>query len=164
MQAAVDILQNSIAKGVTIDLTQHERKSGGDIEDAGRGTSALGGCADVLLRISRVAGMGQDRRRDVKTISRVWTAFEEPQRIELGENGLYHVVGSASGCSVHDLEHKIAALWPGTHLTLDEIIERTDASRSNTQRALDNLIRDGIICSTGEGKKGDPKRYRGVEP
>ena len=163
MQAAVDILQNFIPKGTTIDLTQHERKSGGEIEDAGRGTSALGGCADVLLRISRVAGAGQDRRRDIQTISRPWTAFEEPQRIELGDDG-YHIVGPVNGCAGRDLESKIPAFLDGLHLTLDEIIERTEGSRSNVQRALDNLIRDGLVCSTGEGKKGDPKRYRGVEP
>jgi hypothetical protein len=164
MQAAVDILQNFIPKGTALDLTQHERKSGGEIEDAGRGTSALGGCADVLLRISRVAGMGQDRRRDIQTISRPWTAFEEPQRIELQDDGFYSVVGAVNGCAGRDIENKIPVLLQGgLHLTLDEVIERTEGSRSNVQRALDNLIRDGIVCSTGEGKKGSPKRYRGVE-
>ena len=110
----------------------HERKSGGEIEDCGRGSSALGGCADVLVRISRVGGNGQDRRRDVQTISRPWTAFEQPQRIELGDDGLYYVVGPAAGSSGRDLESKIATLWPGSPLTVDEIIERTDATRSTS--------------------------------
>ncbi len=163
MQAAVDVLQNFTPREATLNLCQHERKSGGDIEDAGRGTSALGGCADVLLRISRIGG-GQDRRRDIQTLSRPWTAFEEAQRIELHEDGFYRLLGSASGSTGRDLEQQISVLWPGTHLTLEEIIERTGASRSNVQRALDNLIKDGIVCATGEGKRGDPKRYRGVEP
>ena len=53
MQSAVDELTPLLKNGISTLCIQHERKSGGDIQDAGRGSSALGGSVDCILRLCR---------------------------------------------------------------------------------------------------------------
>jgi AAA domain-containing protein len=46
VQAAVDLMTPFLQHGISTLIVQHERKSGGDISDAGRGTGALAGTVD----------------------------------------------------------------------------------------------------------------------
>ncbi len=51
MLAAMRPLQAACGRGWGIWYSVHERKSGGDVEDAARGSSATGGVADVLMSL-----------------------------------------------------------------------------------------------------------------
>jgi hypothetical protein len=48
---AMNPLQFAAAQGLAVIVVRHERKSGGEISDAGRGSSAFGGVVDVILSL-----------------------------------------------------------------------------------------------------------------
>ena len=41
--------QAAAAEGLGVLVSQHERKSGGEVEDSGRGSSAFAGAADIEI-------------------------------------------------------------------------------------------------------------------
>ena len=47
-------LQLAAADGLGVVVGRHERKSGGDIGDSARGSSAFGGAVDTIITISRL--------------------------------------------------------------------------------------------------------------
>jgi hypothetical protein len=49
-------LQAAAAAGLGVIVIRHERKSGGEVGDSGRGSSAFGGAVDILMAIRRPEG------------------------------------------------------------------------------------------------------------
>ena len=68
-------LQAAAADGLAVLVSRHDRKSGGDVGDSGRGSSAYAGAVDVVLHLQRLPGdrEGKERQRLLEAISR----FEE---------------------------------------------------------------------------------------
>jgi hypothetical protein len=73
--AQVQLLQAYTAKGSTVLLNRHGRKSGGNANDAGRGSSAIDGAVDYILRLTKPAGQPSDVRQ-IECVGR----FEMPDR------------------------------------------------------------------------------------
>src|SRR5207248_10383132 len=92
-QEAIEPLQAAAAlRDLAIVVVRHERKGGGDVGDAARGSSAFGGAVDVVVSIRRVDGNDAGRSRVLHSLSR----FDEtPDRlvIEWTEDG-YQALGS----------------------------------------------------------------------
>ncbi|MBI4497071.1 MAG: AAA family ATPase [Chloroflexi bacterium] len=107
---AMEPLQEAAAKGLGVVITRHERKSGGDVADAARGSSAFAGAVDVILALRRPTG-GQDRptSRVLHALSRF---HETPDTlvIDKGPDG-YRAIGSQETIGWH-----LYLAHPGGHV------------------------------------------------
>jgi hypothetical protein len=104
---AMNPLQFAAAQGLSVIVVRHERKSGGEISDAGRGSSAFGGVVDVILSLRRCDG-GTSNRRVLQAVSRF---HETPIStvIELVEND-FIAVGTPGEAVANDLERLVRAI------------------------------------------------------
>jgi hypothetical protein len=149
--------------GIAVLYTRHERKGGGPVGEAARGSSAFAGGADILLSLRRPEGRNGHGVRHLQSLSR----FEEtpPElMIELREDGQYHVV-SDQGITMVEDEIRAAVLeaLPQSEenaLNLEELVQRCPKlSRTTAQRKLAELADEGVIQHVGAGRRGDPKRF-----
>ena len=53
---AMEPVANAAAEGFAVLVARHERKSGGEVGDAGRGSSAFSGAVDVAITLRRLEG------------------------------------------------------------------------------------------------------------
>jgi RecA-family ATPase len=104
---AMNPLQFAAAQGLAVIVVRHERKSGGEISDAGRGSSAFGGVVDVILSLRRCDG-GTSNRRVLQAVSRF---HETPVStvIELVEND-FIAVGTPGETAANDLERLVKTI------------------------------------------------------
>jgi hypothetical protein len=157
---AMKPLQEIASQGVAVLTIRHERKSGGEIGDAGRGSSAFGGAADTLLTLRRPQGNGRASIRKIECISR----FEGLPAEALFEyrDGTYTYLGTESDISEREAEDLILNGAPECEekaKTLDELLDGSEVARTTAQRVVKRLAAEGKIIQTGRGKRGNPFRY-----
>lgn len=164
-------LQAAAADGLAVLTSRHDRKSGGDVGDSGRGSSAFTGAVDIVLHLQRLPGerAGKERQRLLEAISR----FEEtPDQIliELGadEPYTYQAIGDVEEVRHIHLRAEILANLsqdPDLGLGITELREILSCDRSLLAKALWELMKERLVGRTGEGKRGDPHKYflRAVE-
>jgi len=68
--AASAPLIRAAARGLAVISIRHERKAGGDVADAGRGSSAFGGAVDTVITIRRGEGKSASTVRSIAALSR----------------------------------------------------------------------------------------------
>ena len=158
--AATRPLQQAAAEGISIVDTRHERKSGGSVGDSGRGSSAYGGAADIILSLRRPEG---NHKRNVRLIQALSRFDETPtdMLIELTEEG-YRSLGEPGDVASEQEKLKVLDAIPSGKkeaLAIEALCNATDMSRAQLQRRLDELLKDGKIFKTGRGCKGDAFRY-----
>src|ERR1700751_5262060 len=68
--AAMHPLLRAAADGIGVILTRHERKSGGEVGDSGRGSTALAGAVDIVLSLRRPEGNANKTHRLLQALSR----------------------------------------------------------------------------------------------
>ncbi len=159
--AAIQPLQGAAAThNLAVMVVRHERKSGGEVGDSGRGSSAFAGAVDVILSVRRTEGNGNANVRTIHALSR----FDETPQVQVVELTMrgYEARGEGAALTAINARAEIlktlSASDPG--MTLDEIIEATESGRTTTQTELRKMVNDGDVVQGGEGKKGDPYRYR----
>jgi hypothetical protein len=140
---------------------RHERKSGGEVGDSGRGSSAFGGAVDIMLSLGRGEGAGNSNARVLEALSR----FDEtPSKvtIELTDDG-YILLGGSANVSVEIAKRQLRDILPTDEdrgETLDQLKARlVNVQRTTLQTALEELQESGEVHQTGRGVKGDPLRY-----
>jgi len=158
-------LQAAAADGLAVLASRHDRKSGGDVGDSGRGSSAFTGAVDVVLHLQRVPGdrAGKERQRLLEAISR----FEEtPEQtlVELNEDEpfSYRAIGDVEQVRSVRLRQEILAnlsVDPDLGMTISDLRELLSCDRSALSKALWELMKDRLIWRTGAGKNGDPYKY-----
>ncbi len=91
---AMQPLLRAAAAGIGTLLSRHERKSGGDVGDSSRGSSAFAGAADILLSLRRPEGHARKTQRVIHAISRfpetpgeLLIELTDDSYISLGEPG-----------------------------------------------------------------------------
>ncbi|MFN8620609.1 MAG: AAA family ATPase [Chloroflexota bacterium] len=99
-------LQRAAALGYSIVVVRHERKGGGEVGEASRGSSAFGGASDILLSLRRAEGNGRRTIRVLRSLSRFDETPDELV-IELTDGG-YVALGST--VAVAHAETRAAAL------------------------------------------------------
>lgn len=157
---AMQPVQEASQRGLAVIVVRHERKGGGDVADAGRGSSAFSGAADVVLSLRRGEGNVPSNRRVIQALSR----FEETPEtlvVELIE-GEYVALGTETAVSVQQARqalHGALPTSPDGALTLDDLVERADLKRTTVQSALKEEVAAGAVHKEGSGKKGDPFRF-----
>ena len=159
---AIAPLQQAAALGIAVLIIRHQRKGGGDVEDAGRGSSAFGGAADILLSLRRGDGNTRPSIRILRGLSRF---SETPDNlvIELTAGG-YINLGDESAVGRAETREAILAIVPGTEaeaLTSKEILEALPETvkRSLAYEALRELTSTDTLKWVGGGTRGNPFRY-----
>jgi hypothetical protein len=158
--AAMAPLLQAAATGLAVIVVRHERKAGGDVGDAGRGSSAFGGAADIVVSIRRAEGNGRPSIRAIHALSRFDETPEELM-VELTGDG-YVALGEAAAVEsarVMDAVLATLRLGPGAGLRMDDLAGETSAHRTTLQTALEELIAAGSVVRTGRGVKNKPYRY-----
>lgn len=159
---AMKPLQLAAAQGLAVMVLRHERKVGGDLGEAARGSSVFSGEADILVSIRRPEGGYGPNVRELRAIGR-FDDICESLMIELAAHG-YVVLGSASAAAREHAEKCLLSAMPPqleAALTEQEILARVPEglSRSTARRALGNLLNAGRVKRAGAGRKGDPFRF-----
>ena len=167
MQAAVDELTPLIQKRISTLVIQHERKSGGTIEDAGRGTNALTGAVDVILRLNRPEGNHPGSYRQLEFIGR-FPGPSEPRVLErktADSTSRYELLGNVAAVKGMTASQKILDLFQEEDDTFTEadMVNETEQKRSTVKRAINKLVDAGLLSVSGDGKHGNPLRYSQVK-
>jgi hypothetical protein len=158
MMEAMRPLQGATGKGWGILCVGHERKSGGDVADALRGSSAAGGVADILMSLRKPEGNHHSETiRKISSISRFpqtpselvidWTAGNE--YVVLGDSDSI----SFDRCTQHIMQ--VLPVFAESAKTVVVLAEETGEKRSTVQRVLKELK----AIRVGSGERGDPFRY-----
>lgn len=162
-------LRRLTEQGAAVLLLHHPRKRDALAEEAGRGSGALHGRVDILLRMSRTARYDPaDRRRRLRAESR---HEQTPlvRVIELNEAGTdYRVVEDVLPEDAEmDLgwEEVRALLEEAPHkLTRPQILMRwpedgTAPSEQTLWRCMSRAVERGLLCRDGVGHRNDPHYY-----
>lgn len=157
--AAMLPLQQAVAEGLAVIIVRHERKSGGEVGDSGRGSSAFAGAADIVLSLRRNEGNSRKAIRLLQAVSR-FSETPAEQVIELREN-VYISLGEPHEAAAREAKTSIIAISPKSEsaaVGLELLIKSSGIARATAQRAIDELRREGKLIRVGAGKRG--KRYQ----
>jgi hypothetical protein len=144
-------------------VLRHERKSGGEVGDSARGSSAYGGSVDIVLALKRLEGnpSASPNMRVLHGLSR----FDETPgelMIELTDEG-YVALGDAHAHSFAVAKDAAMSLLREARpkaMTLDELLAAAQGvKRATMQNALETLQKQFVVKPQGAGKRGDPYRY-----
>ena len=145
-------------------LSRHDRKSGGDVAESGRGSNAWSGAVDCVIALRRQPNPVRPTIRELEAISRRGDVPEEAILLELTEAG-YVVLGDSAAVAFTEARDRVLeclSVQPDGPLngqTLDELAEATERTRPTTRRAVLALAASGVLERTGKGRAGDPYRY-----
>ena len=154
-------MQDAAANGLAVIVSRHERKSGGDLCDSGRGGSAFSGAVDIVVAIRRGEGKTKPTVRVLRCLSRF---SETPYTlvIDLTDEG-YVSLGAEGAVAVLEAE---AAMLDRLPQSLERrprpgVIanHRTHDQQNRGEVRIKNLFAAGKVGRFGAGKKGDPHRY-----
>jgi hypothetical protein len=161
--AAMDPLKMLSAAGhLAVVSVRHSRKSGGDVGDDGRGSSAFAGDADILLSLRRPEGNHADRPnvRELQGIGRL-DGIPEKVLIELQEHE-YVLLGTDSAITYQRTRDDVFDALPEAEsesTSMDNVVRVSGASRTTVQRVVDRYVESGHIGKSGTGRRGAPCRY-----
>ena len=147
--AAVRPLCMLAAAGPVVLMVRHERKSGGEIVDAGRGSSQFPGAADVVISLAYPTGEGHDNRRNLHAIGRL---DDIPRRVVVEyEGGRYELLGAESAIARRDARAFLLDHLPKSEeqaVTMATLVDEagTRFGRSTIQQALREHEREGTVC------------------
>jgi hypothetical protein len=159
-------LQAATQDGLGILASRHDRKSGGEVGDSGRGSSAYVGVVDVVIHLQRLAGdtTGKEKQRVLESISR----FEEtPDKLlieyqpgEEGNRSTFRALGDPVKIRTESLRIDILANLPterGDAPDFDELRKDLGMREIDVRRVLNDLVREGLVEFFDK-----PRRYRQV--
>jgi len=157
---ALDPVHLVASRGIGVVLSRHERKAGGEVGDSGRGSSAWGGVADIIIAIRRGDGNTPPNIRVLHSLSR----FDEtPDTLVIKlQGGEYASLGDETQVALPLAKDAILSTAPRTEdnaKATDDLISVAEVKSTVGKEALNELLREGQLCRTGGGKKGNPYKY-----
>jgi hypothetical protein len=155
-------------KGAAVLLIAHPTKHDAGEGRSTRGGGAWGGFVDLIIEMRRHDANNREDTRRVLTAYSRWDDTPAELVIELDkEKGEYQSVGTKADARAQDRMSIYADLLPKQEpgVTPEEIrtawpngtISRP--SVKTISRDLDQAAKEGKVRCTGEGVRGDPKRY-----
>jgi AAA domain len=158
MHKAMRPLQAAAGSGFAIWLAQHERKSGGDLADAARGSSAVGGAVDILMGLRKPEGNHREGSiRKIETLSR-FPDSPSGLVIDWPTSGDYVVLGNSDAVAYDRATQRIQQALPMDEALAKTVLvlqEESGESRTTIQRVLKELS----AIRVGTGERGDSFRY-----
>ena len=158
---AVRPLQSLTSEGIAVVVVRHDRKSGGEVGDAGRGSTAWGGAADTLINITRGEGNSLSTVRNLSCISR----FDGPPEklvIDL-RDGEYVALGTKTKVALDKAKEEIFELVPVSEVnaqrTGDLISAATGVNKTIGQQALEELYLEERVMRKMSQDRGRPFYY-----
>ena len=162
--AAFEPLQRAVGEGIGVWIESHERKSGGELSDAGRGSSALAGLVSTVITLRRPTGGNHpETYRHVEAVGR----HGRFSNVVNWNGADYVFLGTKSAVATEEAHKKLISLLPGTEneaLPFKELQQRTGVSRTVLQRELASLCQSGFVHRKGTSSKSNPYRYYLVHP
>jgi hypothetical protein len=163
MEVMAPLQRATATTGLAIIVARHDRKSGGEVGESGRGSSAYSGTVETIVQLGRIAGdaVRGERVRLLRSLSR----FDEvPSQlvIELDADGEYVVCGDEAAYARAAAEPKVLAALPtaaAEALPATVVEARVGISHRLVGEALAALAAAGRVQREGEGKRGRPYRY-----
>ena len=160
VNAAVAPLAAAAARGLAVLLVSHHRKAGGQYGEAVRGSNALTGAADVVAELERPAAdvLAGDGARVLRAVSR-WqsTPGELVARLEGDE---YRAEGSTLAVRVEAERERVRETVETLgEATVGQVAQTTELPERTVRRHLEKLEGEEL-ARAGEGKRGDPFRWR----
>lgn len=156
---ALKPLQEAARDGLAVLAVHHEKKGGGDVGDAGRGSSAFAGAVDIILSLRRPEGQTAPNVRVLHSLSR-FPATPAAQFLELTASGYEaREEGGVVATAAEGIILKNAPLAEGDALPITGLIDGTSIKASTARKVADDLVTRGQLRRRGEGKKGDPFLY-----
>lgn len=156
---ALKPLQEAAREGLAVIAIHHEKKGGGDVGDAGRGSSAFAGAVDIILSLRRPEGQTSPTVRVLQSLSR-FPATPPVQFLELTPTG--YEPREEGGVVTAAAEKVLLENAPATEaeaLPISELIKGTDIKEPTARKAAKKLVSEGQLKETGDGVKGSPRRY-----
>jgi len=151
------------AAGLAVLVLRHERKSGGEVGDSARGSSAFGGAADILLALKRDGKQGHENRRVLEAVGRLegWS----PRLVLEMSDGHYRSLGTSAQIEADKARESLLGFLPTEQdeaLTEKQLLEKApeQISRSTLKRVLKELIDDGTV-DRAKGAGSAPARAFG---
>jgi len=158
---AVKPLQSITSEGIAVVVVRHDRKSGGDVGDAGRGSTAWGGAADTLINMTRGDGNSLNTVRYLSCISR----FDGPPDklvIDL-RDGEYVSLGTKTHVALDKAKEEILKVAPIGEAealkTGDLITAATGVNKTIGQQALEELSQENLLMRKRSSGRGTPYYY-----
>jgi hypothetical protein len=183
MLEALHPVQVAASSGLSVIMTRHDRKSGGEVGDSGRGSTAFAGAMDVIMRISRpAAAKGTDNNTTPLRHVNILSRFEgtPSQLIIRWTGGEYDLVDveMPGGASVEDGpstdDHvswdsldKVLTVLPLCEqdaITISAIKDKLELGEGTVRRALAKVDKDGLLRKIGKGTRTDPFIYYRTKP
>lgn len=140
----------------------HDRKSGGDVSDSSRGSSAFGGAADILINLTNPFTNGHPNRRHLSMVGR----FDDPAEwiIDWDKDQQEYIRRNEDGSLLverNDMKMKVQlylAQGPLNGPALAQVLG-ADTADQTFRRAVKELVDDGKIVREGTGRRGNPYVY-----
>jgi hypothetical protein len=168
--AAMTPVQDLAASGRAILLDRHDRKSGGEVGESGRGSSQASGDVDIILAIRRPEGNQPTSRRVIEALGRYSDDTPEKIVVELLGDG-YRLLGSDEAVATSDAR-KVLLLALGREFqqhdegaSQADLIERgathsPKVKRWAIQAELSAMVAEGLVTVTGKPRsRKTPLRY-----
>lgn len=153
-------LQKARDAGLAVLLIRHERKEGGSVGDSGRGSSALSGVVDIVLRLHRLEGRHSENVRKLDALSRFdGTSPETTIALNCGH---YEIIGTQDAVAHQAAMENVRSVLPcqkENAMALEEVEKLTGSTRTTLQAAISMLEAEGFIARCGAGRRGNPYRY-----
>jgi hypothetical protein len=160
---AMGPIQEAAATGLAFVVSRHERKSGGDVGDSARGSSAFSGAVDIVLSLRRPEGQHRETMRVLQALSR----FDETPSelvIEL-DDGEYVALGTSEEVRARAARQAVLDELPVSAedaieaKVIVEALQETKIKRTSIYKILAEMAAAGAVSVLGAGKKNDPHRY-----
>lgn len=158
---ALEPVQDAAAAGLAVILTRHDRKSGGDVGDSARGSSAFGGGVDMIFQLSKAEGQGDPTIRILKGTGR-YDEIPAQIAIQLHEGVGYAVLGDQAAATTHLMHTAVLRELPtdeASAMPIADLIAATGGARNTITSVLLSLVDKGIVHQLGRGVRGDAYRY-----
>ena len=116
----------------------------------GRGSSAFAGAVDIVLSLRKPEGKAPKTRRLLQSVSRFSETLND-LLVDLTEGG-YVALGERHETAIKDAKDLIFAAAPKLEaeaIDLRELAKTISLPRVTAQRAVDELVRDGLLNRNG---------------
>lgn len=159
-------LQAMAAAHLAVLAHRHERKSGGEVGESARGSSAFGGAADILLSLKKDPAVGHENRRVLEAVGRLDGL--PPKLVLEMTDGRYRSLGTSAQVETDKAKELVLQILPSSQdegLTekdiLDQAKEQADdkITRSTLKRVLDDLLNEGVVAKAKSAGAASSRAY-----